>query len=70
MNKRIKKKKSKKYCHKKNYIGSWQCKKCGWDSLEDLSHSKVVWVSPDNEEWQVHCKCPVCGNKFDYFEGL
>ena len=69
MNRRIRKKRAKKYCVK-GYLGSWQCSKCGWDSLADLSHSEIVWVSSDGEDWQVHCKCPVCGNKFDYFDGV
>ena len=69
MNKRIRKKKARQYCNKTHkHIGEWQCDKCGWDSLEDPSHSQITWSEGDF--WGVHCKCPICGNQFDYTDGI
>lgn len=72
MNKRIRKKKAKGYCGKKHNgtYQSWQCDNCGWDSIDDSSHSQITAISSDGDYWNVHCKCPVCGNKFDYTDGI
>lgn len=67
MKKRLKKKKAKQYCNKR-HRNEWQCDKCGWNSLEDPSHSQITWSEDDF--WDIHCKCPVCGNKFDYTDGI
>ena len=69
MNKRIRKKKAKKYCAEKTNgeYAYGQCDKCGWDSLEDGSHSQVICTSVDGDVCLIHCKCPVCGNSYEYW---
>lgn len=89
MNKRIKKKKFKQYhiqfCHvsyayergwtKYKYSESYQCPKCGWDSLdaddEDMKMGKVLWKHGGfyDYECEVEYKCPVCGTVFSFIDG-
>ena len=89
MNKRIKKKKYKQYhrqfCHvsyaykqrwtKDKYSDSYQCPKCGWDSLDadsaNMKMAKILWNHGSfyDYEFEAEYKCPVCGTIFSYVDG-
>lgn len=67
MNRRLEKKKAKKYISTER-TGNWQCDKCGWDSKLDPSTSNKKVTIKDGIWKQVHCTCPICRNVFSYIE--
>ena len=78
MNKRIRKKRFKNYhkrfCHPSDKRYSWQCPKCGWDSLEadeNCSLGRILWQRGGftDYEFEIEYKCPVCGTIFSYVDG-
>lgn len=87
MNKRIRKKKFKQYhkqfCHldigyeqgwSKRKFDSYQCPKCGWDSLdadEEMKLGKLLWQTGGfyDYSFEVEYKCPCCGTIFSYIDG-
>lgn len=81
MNRRIEKKKFKQYhkqfCHdkrEKGFLESWQCPKCGWDTLEadeEMEMGKIIWERGGfyDYEFEAEYKCPVCGTVFSFCDG-